>query len=150
MKILLAVDGSDGSDAAVREVARRPWPPGSEIKLVSAADPVLRSTPETWSLSAQHYQDVDQAARDAAQEALDKAALHFSGGVAQALKVSTEILAGPPARAILDEAERWRADLVVLGSRGLGSLERFLLGSVSKEVALDAKCSVEIVREHEG
>ena len=149
MKILLAVDGSAGSDAAAKEVARRPWPPESELKIISVANPSLRTTPESWALSVQHYQDADQAAREEARAALERAASFFPAGADEALKFTTEALAGPPAEVILDAAHAWGADLIVVGSRGLGSLERFLLGSVSKEVALQAKCSVEIVRESE-
>jgi nucleotide-binding universal stress UspA family protein len=48
---------------------------------------------------------------------------------------------------ILDEAERWDADLIVLGSHGYNGWQRFLLGSVSHAVATHAHCSVEIVRQ---
>jgi nucleotide-binding universal stress UspA family protein len=47
---------------------------------------------------------------------------------------------------ILEQSEAFGADLIVVGSHGLGNFERFLLGSVAQAVALHAKCSVEIVR----
>jgi nucleotide-binding universal stress UspA family protein len=47
---------------------------------------------------------------------------------------------------ILDEAESWGADLIVVGSHGYRAWERFLLGSVSQSVVSHAKCSVEVVR----
>ena len=47
---------------------------------------------------------------------------------------------------ILDEAQRWGADLIVVGSHGYRAWERFLLGSVSQMVVSHAKCSVEVVR----
>lgn len=62
------------------------------------------------------------------------------------MKITTEVLSGSPKRVILEEAEAFGADLIVVGSHGHGALERFLLGSVSQAVALHAKCSVEIVR----
>ncbi len=62
------------------------------------------------------------------------------------LKVSTKVVGGSPKQAILDEAEAFKADLIVLGSHGGGRIERFLLGSVSLAVVTHAKCSVEIVR----
>ena len=52
-----------------------------------------------------------------------------------------------PKEAILDEASRWNADLIVVGSHGRGGIDRFLLGSVSEAVALHATCSVEIIRQ---
>ena len=65
------------------------------------------------------------------------------------LKLSTEIIEGSPRQVIVDEAENWRADLIVMGSRGLGAWNRLLLGSVSSGVVHHAKCSVEIVRRPE-
>lgn len=62
------------------------------------------------------------------------------------LKVSTKVAGGSPKQAILDEADAFKADLIVLGSHGGGRIERFLLGSVSLAVVTHAKCSVEIVR----
>ena len=62
------------------------------------------------------------------------------------LNVTMGVLSGSPKRVILEEAERFGADLIVVSSHGHGMLERFLLGSVSQAVALHAKCSVEIVR----
>jgi nucleotide-binding universal stress UspA family protein len=63
----------------------------------------------------------------------------------KSVRVSGEVLAGPPREVILDEAERWKADLVVMGSHGYGSWRRFMLGSVSQAVVSHAKCSVEVV-----
>ena len=61
-------------------------------------------------------------------------------------EITTETVEGSPKRVILDEAERWDAELIVVGSHGRRGLQRFLLGSVSQAVALHAPCSVEIVR----
>jgi nucleotide-binding universal stress UspA family protein len=88
---------------------------------------------------------VDKAARDQAQDAIDTAAAILSEAGCN-LAVSTEILMGSPKRVIVEEAEKWRADLIVVGSHGYRTWERMLLGSVSHLVALHAECSVEIVR----
>jgi nucleotide-binding universal stress UspA family protein len=62
------------------------------------------------------------------------------------VSVTSKVAEGHPADTILDEAERWQADLIVVGSHGFGPVKRRLLGSVSQAVALHAPCSVEIVR----
>jgi nucleotide-binding universal stress UspA family protein len=62
------------------------------------------------------------------------------------LEVSSTITAGDPKHVLLDEAERWGADSLFVGARGLSRIERFLLGSVSAAVAAQAHCSVEVVR----
>jgi nucleotide-binding universal stress UspA family protein len=64
----------------------------------------------------------------------------------RSLEITTEVLEGSPEGLIVDEAERWDADLIVVGSRGRGVAGRFLLGSVSLAVAIRAPCSVKIVR----
>ena len=60
---------------------------------------------------------------------------------------SISVLVSSPKEIILDEASSWAADLIVLGSHGHRGIDRFLLGSVSEEVAMHAKCSVESVRQ---
>ena len=61
--------------------------------------------------------------------------------------LSTRVLCGSPAQAIIEEAENWGADLVVVGSHGYGFWERMFLGSVSNAVVHHAPCSVLIVRK---
>jgi nucleotide-binding universal stress UspA family protein len=63
------------------------------------------------------------------------------------LHVTPRLLEGLPKEAIIDEAEQWGADLIIVGSNGYGAIKRFLLGSVSLAVVLNAPCSVEIVRQ---
>jgi nucleotide-binding universal stress UspA family protein len=63
------------------------------------------------------------------------------------LIITTAVIDGSPKSAILEEAETFGADLIVVGSHGYGAVDRFMLGSVSHAVSLHAKCSVEIVRK---
>ena len=65
---------------------------------------------------------------------------------ARGLKVAATLEVGDAKSKILDVAEEWRADLIVVGSHGRRGFERFLMGSVSDAVARHAKCSVQIVR----
>jgi nucleotide-binding universal stress UspA family protein len=62
------------------------------------------------------------------------------------LEVTTAVDWGDPRPKIIDDAAKWGADLIVVGSHGCKGLERFFLGSVSDAVARHAGCSVEIVR----
>jgi len=57
MKILLATDRSDYSKAAVNSVAERPWPEGSEVKIISAMEIPYAPTTETWVLPNSYYSD---------------------------------------------------------------------------------------------
>ena len=66
-----------------------------------------------------------------------------------ALFISTKVINYSPKHSILNEAESFGADLIMVGSHGGSGLTRFLLGSVSQAVALHADCSVEIVRNRD-
>jgi len=147
MKILLATDGSDCSKAAVNSVAERPWPQGSEVKIISAIEIPYAPTTETWVLPDSYYSELDRVAREQAEAAVKYAAERIESGKASGLEIITKIISGSAREAILDEAERWDADLIVLGSHGYSGWQRFLLGSVSHAVATHAHCSVEIVRQ---
>jgi nucleotide-binding universal stress UspA family protein len=151
MKILLAIDGSAFSDRAVQEVVHRPWPAGSAVKIISVVEPMVTMMTETWVLPDNYWDGAEAAAAGQAQAALDGAAARFKEAATPALKITTEIHQGYAKRVILDAAEQWGANLIVLGSHGYSGFKRLLLGSVSQAIATHAKCSVEIVRgpEHD-
>ena len=150
MKILLAVDGSAYSDAAVEEIVKRPWPPESEIKVITAvALPIMVGMVgiEPWAASPEYFEPMEKAIRGAAEDVIKRAMSKLNTIDDKTLKISTEIIQGSPRQVIVDEAEKWSADLIVMGSRGLGAWNRLLLGSVSSGVVHHSKCSVEIVRQ---
>jgi nucleotide-binding universal stress UspA family protein len=143
MRILLATDGSEQSEAAVDEIARQHFPADTEVRVISVVEPPNLGEGVDMSL----YAEIENTARERASAAVEKAAAKLravEGG--RQLKVATEVLSGSPKGVILEQAEGFGADLIIVGSHGHGMLERFLLGSVSQAVALHARCSVEIVR----
>jgi nucleotide-binding universal stress UspA family protein len=147
MKVLLATDGSDCSKAAVNSIAERPWPEGSEVKIVYAMEIPYVPTTETWVLPDSYYKELERVTKEQAEAAVKYAAERIRSRRTAGLEVTTMIKSGSPKEVILDEAESWDADLIVLGSHGYGGWRRFLLGSVSHAVATHAHCSVEIVRQ---
>ncbi|HEY0762833.1 MAG TPA: universal stress protein [Pyrinomonadaceae bacterium] len=146
MRILLAVDGSAYSDAAIEEIVKRPWPPGSEVKVITAAEMPIMVGIEPWAASPEYFEQLEKGIRLAGQDVINRAMAKLNTIEDKTLKISTEIIEGPPRQVIVDEAENWHADLIVIGSRGLGAWNRLLLGSVSSGVVHHAGCSVEIVR----
>jgi nucleotide-binding universal stress UspA family protein len=146
MKILLAVDGSAYSEAAIEEVGKRPWPPQSEIKIITAAETPLMVGMEPWAISPEYFEELEKSLREAGDAVIRDALKKLKESGDKTSKISTEIIQGPPRQVIVEEAEKWGADLIVMGSRGLGTWNRLLLGSVSSAVVHHAKCSVEIVR----
>ena len=146
MKILLAVDGSGYSEAAIEEVIKRPWPPQSEAKIITAIETPMMVGMGLEPWPAKYFDDLQKSAREAAEAVIASAMRKLKEASEKTLKISHEIIGGPPSQVIVEEAESWGADLIVMGSRGLGAWSRLLLGSVSSAVVHHAKCSVEIVR----
>ncbi len=130
-RVLLATDGSETSMAAAQALAGRPWPKGSEFRIVSVEEP--------WALNRSNVRDNAQAqqAITSAEQALASAGLKAVGMV----------LSGNTKDVILEEAKKWAADLIVVGSHGRRGFKRFLLGSVSEAVSMNAHCSVVVVRD---
>jgi nucleotide-binding universal stress UspA family protein len=125
MKVLLAIDGSPHSQAAVTECAKQPWPEHTEVRILTVLHAPIPLLSEPTLVNA---------ARDMIRDA------------APAATVTTKIVEGVPTDAILEEAAGWGADLIVLGSHGNGRFWRTVLGSVSGAVVANAPCSVQVVR----
>ncbi len=149
MRVLVAVDGSEFSLVVIDEVISRVWPAHTEIRVINAFELPLAPTPEGWALPPDYFEKLDRAAREQAEAIKDAAVIKLAGSLDPTIKITANILPGPPRSVILEEAERWNADLIVIGSHGYGAWQRFLLGSVSQAVVTHAKCSVEVVRRRE-
>jgi nucleotide-binding universal stress UspA family protein len=142
MRLLLAIDGSTFSEAATQAVITRANPHETEVHVLHVIDIPSPQFPEmmTYYPGIEHARD---AQRGPAVALVSKAAeLIRSKG----FRVSTAVELGDPKSRILDVAEEWHADLIVLGSRGRTKLDHFLMGNVSDGIARHATCSVEIVR----
>lgn len=149
MRLLVAVDGSRYGDGAVAEVAGRPWPDGTEVRVVTAIHLPYTTTPETWVLPDEYYAETERSSREQAEVVLRRSEETIRAGNTGRrvpLGVSSEAILGHAEEVILAAAREWNADLILLGSHGHRAWERFLLGSVSQAVAWHAQCSVEIVR----
>lgn len=142
MRVLLAIDGSTSSEMARQLVGSFEWPEGTIIEVAAAVEPAIYSlgmtaTPmEATPLAEAAEAEAFQAVVDAAASALE----------APGRIVRPVVLRGRPATVLVHEASVFRAELVVLGSRGLGPLRSMLLGSVSAEVVDHAPCPVLVVR----
>jgi nucleotide-binding universal stress UspA family protein len=138
MRVMVGVDGSAASMAAVREVAHRRWPAGTECRLLMAVDLHLAAALRKQHGGAGESHGTSPArVLDAAKRIHDEASL----------KTSPMLVEGDPKHVLVDEAAKWGADVIFLGAAGHSRVERFLLGSVSAAVAARASCSVEVVRQ---
>ncbi len=146
MKILLAIDGSTCGEAAIAEAGRMPWPEGSAIKVITAAEMPFYPTLEFGTLPQPYYEELEATIRQRSAKIVNDAVASLTDSPAAAATITSEVLYGSPREAIVEEATRWGANLIVVGSHGYRGYKRFLLGSVSQSVAANAPCSVLIVR----
>ena len=135
--IVAAIDGSENSVRALKDALKLAEAFGSTVWLVHAY-------PQTSDLLG--YSDFEKlvARRKAAGQKNLDLAVQLAGG--SQIEIIEELLEGPEAEAILSVAETQKADLIVMGTRGRGSLEGLLFGSVSRKVVHHAPCSVLVVR----
>jgi len=141
VKIVIGVDESPHSWAAVQFVKRSAWPAGSSIRVIAASPPVFLGAGETAAPAAisEIIRQQDTAARGLA----DRAAAELQG---TGLEVSSVMVPGDPRSALVDEARQEHADLIVVGSHGRSGLSKLLLGSVASHVVAHAPCSVLVVK----
>jgi len=131
-RIVVGLDSAEIADLIVEQIARRQWSKDSAAMLVTATSATEKDgiSPVKQIIDAQ---EIQQSA---------KLKLAASG-----LKILTTVKAGDAKSVLLAEAETLSADCIFVGSRDVrGTINRFLLGSVSTGVVTDAPCSVEVVR----
>lgn len=143
MKLLLAIDNSEYSAEAIKEVASRPWPPKTIVRVLSVVEPVPPPAAELWYDASGSLERARQEMVKRAKELTQKASERLTR---TGLKIESVVREGDARSEIVDEAREWSADLVVLGSHGYTGIKRLLLGSVALSVVSHAPCSVEVVR----
>jgi nucleotide-binding universal stress UspA family protein len=145
-KILIATDGSEHSKAMIKEFADRTFTPATEVRIISAYEKssyMMNTAP--FGTMSEYYAEADKHSLTLAEHAIENAA-HILYQQHPTLSISVAAIQGAPKSVIVTEADKFNADLIVVGAKGHSALEGFLLGSVSQAVALHANCSVEIVR----
>lgn len=144
--LIIGVDGSPGSDAAIQEVARREWPLGMRTHVVTAEDP---NVPMAFGgLNEELTKQEDSKSERRSVQTIVEAAARYLRQVG--FDTSAEVKQGDAKKVLLDEAKRLNAHCIFVGASGwTNSLDRFLLGSVSTAVANGAECSVEVVRSRD-
>jgi nucleotide-binding universal stress UspA family protein len=152
--IVVGTDGSEPADEAVRQATDMASREGARLHLVTAyPDPqMLRERTTIWSNDPKGLLDSGGTGggaqtivdlREVAESLVQRAA---RDAVSKGVEVETHVREGQPAEVIIDVANQEQADLIVIGSRGLTGIKRYLLGSVSTKVSEHAPCSVMIVR----
>jgi len=146
MKIIIATDDSPFSMNMINDFANRPLPADTKVKIISVYEKAPYMYRAPMGVLMEQYATADANSLKFAKNAIEKAAISIKNQNPE-LSIITAAIEGIPKKVIVDEAEAFDADLIIIGSHGYGAIDRFLLGSVSQSVALHAKCSVEIVRK---
>lgn len=156
MRILIGHDGSESADAALEDLQYAALPLECEVQVVSVAEVWLPPPPSSYEILGVTeepakpsgpqftYEKQLRAVEDAkatAEKAADRLRLSFPKW-----QILSEGTSGSPAWELIFKANKWKPDLIVVGSQGRSALGRFVLGSVSQKVLAEADCSVRIGR----
>jgi nucleotide-binding universal stress UspA family protein len=151
MKILLPVDECVCSQTATQSLLRQMRPLGVEVHVFHAIEwPKL--FPESFAFGegpefAAEFKQFLDTQRQRARALSDRTVLLLRDAGFQATGIVRE---AEPKSAILEYADEWQPDLIVMGSHGRKGIDRIVLGSVSEAVARHANCSVQIMRTSPG
>ena len=144
MKILLAFDNSTFSQEAMRTLARQFRTKGTRVRVLHVVEPISGYiSADMIPHFVPYVAKVEKDRRKEAGEIVERAAGQLRKAGFQASGVVEQ---GDPQVRIIEHADVWHADLIVLGSHGLKGWTRLLMGSVSDAVTRHAGCSVEVVR----
>jgi len=144
-KILVAIDGSPQSDKAAEEAIRLAAQSGTKLRSQVFAVLVLPSLkPPSFT---DFFPSKPPTEEPAWQEKRDRLFYVVEKSAGEAgVAIESLILYGDPAEELMQFAKEKGCDVIVIGSSGKGMVKRTVLGSVSTKVALQAQCSVYIVR----
>jgi nucleotide-binding universal stress UspA family protein len=143
MRILIAYDGSECAESALDDLRRAGLPHALEALVFAVVELWLPPPhPENYVLMPDtSQQPAVQEANRLAFRAIDRLQSNFPEWT-----VSAKVVRGSPASEILNFAEDWNPDLIVVGSHGRSAVGRLVLGSVSQKVVTEAHCSVRVAR----
>lgn len=147
MKVLIATDGSEFSKAAIEKACEMIGDlQNVSVEAISVVDKPY-APPEPFAVSADYYRDVEAEMRKQVKNWTEEAETQIRKCLPDSdLELTTRVLVGKPDQLIIEEAETWGADLIVVGSHGYGFWKRAWLGSISNSVVQHAPCSVLVVR----
>lgn len=143
MKILVAVDESDCSKAAIEYIAERPWGKDVEFYIFSVVQPI----PEDVGLG--HFPPAVSTYIEEQKRLSENVVEQAAACLKERLKdnkIQTDVVVGPVVDRIISMAENREADLIILGSHGRKGFAHFFLGSVAEEVVRSAPCSVQVIK----
>lgn len=153
MKVLCAVDGSEFSNRAIEAVGTLFHQSLKELRLIHVMDDLhLKQGLKKEGVKAMNMKKILVALEDDAKKILEsskqKAALAISQSTTKPfISIKSFLGHGHVTETIINEAQRRKTDIIVMGSRGLSDIKGYLMGSVSRKVLVHAPCSVLTVKD---
>lgn len=147
MKIILAIDGTKYSDAAIKAVSKFNFGEDVELKIITVVDLALPMAIDLYAGYLPSSTDIENVAKENAALILENTKNQILNTIQNKnVIITTEVLIGSPERRIVEASEDFEANLIIVGSHGYNSWERLFLGSVSDAVVHHAPCSVLVIR----
>jgi nucleotide-binding universal stress UspA family protein len=143
MKILIGVDDSPHSEAALEFVRKMTWPAGTRVVVASAVRPMVTVYSEVYVPPAGQPEGLMEEQVRFHQELVSRGEAKLQGA---GLRTEARVLQGDPREAIVEAAKIENADLVVLGSHGRTGLAKLVMGSVADHIVAHAHCNVLVVK----
>jgi len=143
MKIIIGVDDSAYSEAAVHWVKRMSWPRDTKIVVISVARPPVGAYAEVYVPQPSFHEQVMEQEVRFHQELSSRIerTLQTAG-----LTTEARVAEGDPRIALIDAAKSERADMIVVGSHGRSGISKLLIGSVASHIVTHAPCTVVVVK----
>ncbi len=146
LRIMIAFDGSIGSQIAVKEVASRNWGDDTEICLMVAVHSLVPATIGRFIPPIKDWMEEDFKSENDWMQKLAESSIRKLRD--EGLNVKLKVKEGNPKEVLVEQAQKWQVDSIFMGAHSYsGTLEKFLIGSTSAAVAERANCSVEAVRQ---
>lgn len=147
MKIILAIDGTKYSNAAIKAVSKFNFGEDVELKIITVVDLALPMAIDLYAGYLPSSTDIENVAKENAALILENTKNQILNSILDKnVSITTEVLIGSPERRIVEVSEEFDANLIIVGSHGYNSWERLFLGSVSDAVVHHAACSVLVIR----
>jgi len=138
MKVIVAYDGSECADAALEDLWNAGLPGDTQFKVLTVV--------EHWLPPPSEFEVVEHVDHNDEYRILATRAAARLRSMYPDCEMDVELDVGSPATAIIERADEWKPDLIVVGSHGRTALGRFVFGSVSQKISHDAHCSVRVCR----
>jgi len=146
LRLIVGIDGSKGSIAALDTVKSRNWPERTEVHVIAVIDTRIATAAISDMPDIGYWAQTNPDKEGAWVQEIAKTQCEKLRNVG--LKTSMTIEEGDAKQILLQYADQWKADCIFVGARGLTAIDRFFLGSVSTAVSARAHCSVEVIHRH--